>query len=163
MPTGSQIHIVAYEDTTMVTFDWDTYTPYMLGFENDIKRITRLESMAGGSTNYPPYNIITGSDNRTILEVALAGFSRSDIEVATEQSVLTVSAYPETEEERTYAHKGIASRSFAKSWQLGDDIEVKSVDYENGLLTVVLEKFVPEEKQRKVWFSEKKRSLKGSK
>ena len=135
----------------------------MLGFENDIKRITRLEAMAGGGTSYPPYNIISGSDNTTILEVALAGFSRADIEVSTEQSVLTVSAYPEEKEDREYAHKGIASRSFVKSWQLGDDIEVKEVDYKDGLLTVVLEKFVPEEKQKKIWFSEKKGSLTGSK
>ena len=135
----------------------------MLGFENDIKRITRLEAMAGGGTNYPPYNIISGSDNTTILEVALAGFSRSDIEVSTEQSVLTVSAYPEEKEDREYAHKGIASRSFVKSWQLGDDIEVKEVDYKDGLLTVVLEKFVPEEKQKKIWFSEKKEILEPSK
>lgn len=141
----------------MVThFNWDTYTPYMLGFENDIKRLTRLEALAGGGTSYPPYNIVSGSNNRTTLEVALAGFSRKDIEVSTEQGVLTVSAYPDTEEdERQYAHKGIASRSFAKSWQLGEDIEVKSVDYLDGLLTVELEKFVPEEKQRKIWFSEK--------
>ena len=147
----------------MVTFDWDTYTPYMLGFENDIKRLTRLEALAGGGTNYPPYNIISGSDNTTTLEVALAGFSRSDIEVSTEQGLLTVSAYPEEQKERTYAHKGIATRSFSKTWQLGDDIEVQSVDYKDGLLTVVLEKFVPEEKQKKIWFSEKKGSLTGSK
>ena len=146
----------------MVTFNWDTYTPYMLGFENDIKRITRLEALAGGGTSYPSYNIISGPDNRTTLEVALAGFSKKDIEVSTEESILTVSAYPEPEEEREYAHKGIASRSFSKNWQLGDDIEVKSVDYKDGLLTVVLEKFVPEEKQKKIWFSEKK-SLTSSK
>ena len=147
----------------MVTFDWETYTPYMLGFDNDIKRFARLEALAGGGTSYPPYNIVNGSDNRTTLEVALAGFSRSDIEVSTEQGVLTVRAYPE-KDERDYAHKGISSKSFSKSWQLGDDIEVKSVDLENGLLTVILEKFVPEEKQRKIWFSEKpKKSLKASK
>ena len=75
----------------MVTFDWETYTPYMLGFENDIKRLTRLQALSAGGTNYPPYNIVTGSDNRTILEVALAGFSRRDIEVSTEEGVLTVS------------------------------------------------------------------------
>ena len=147
----------------MVHFDWDTYTPYMLGFENEINRINRLASFASGGTNYPPYNIITGPDNRTTLEVALAGFSRDDIEVSTEENLLTVSAYPEPVEEVKYAHKGIASRSFSKTWQLGDDIEVKSVDYKDGLLTVVLEKFVPEEKQRKIWFSEKKGTLKGSK
>ena len=146
----------------MVTFNWDTYTPYMLGFENDIKRITRLEALAGGGTSYPPYNIISGPDNRTTLEVALAGFSKKDIEVSTEESILTVSAYPEPEEEREYADKGIASRSFSKNWQLGDDIEVKCVDYKDGVLTVVLEKFVPEEKQKKIWFSSKK-SLTSSK
>jgi len=135
----------------------------MLGFENDIKRLTRLEALAGGGTSYPPYNIISGPDNRTTLEVALAGFSRSDIEVSTEENLLTVSAYPETKDEPKYAHKGIASRSFAKTWQLGDDIEVKTVDYEDGLLTVVLEKYVPEEKQKKIWFSEKKGILEPSK
>ena len=146
----------------MVTFDWDTYTPYMLGFENDIKRLTRLEALAGGGTSYPPYNISSGPDNRTTLEVALAGFSRSDIEVSTEENLLTVSAYPETKDEPKYAHKGIASRSFAKTWQLGDDIEVKTVDYEDGLLTVVLEKYVPEEKQKKIWFSERNQALPAS-
>ena len=43
----------------MVTFDWETYTPYMLGFENDIKRLTRLQALSAGGTNYPPYNIAT--------------------------------------------------------------------------------------------------------
>tara|TARA_B100000029_G_scaffold483458_1_gene534643 strand:- start:93 stop:533 length:441 start_codon:yes stop_codon:yes gene_type:complete len=143
----------------MVTFDWDTYTPYMLGFENEIKRLNRLESFASGGTNYPPYNIVSGSDNRTILEVALAGFSRSDIEVSTEENILTISSYPEEQEERTYAHKGIATRSFSKSWQLGDDMTVESVDYIDGLLSVQLKKIVPEEKQKKIWFSEKKESL----
>ena len=147
----------------MVTFDWDTYTPYMLGFENDIKRITRLEALAGGGTSYPPYNIVSGPDNRTTLEVALAGFSRKDIEVSTEERVLTVSASPDTEVDKVYSHKGIATRSFSKNWQLGEDVEVESVDYKDGLLTVVLEKFVPEEKQKKIWFSGKKGSLKGSK
>ncbi len=143
----------------MVTFDWDTYTPYMLGFENEIKRLNRLESFASGGTNYPPYNIVSGSDNRTILEVALAGFSRSDIEVSTEENILTISSYPEEQEERTYAHKGIATRSFSKSWQLGDDMTVESVDYVDGLLSVQLKKIIPEEKQKKIWFSEKKESL----
>ena len=90
----------------MVTFNWDTYTPYMLGFENDIKRLTRLEALAGGGTSYPPYNIISGPDNRTTLEVALAGFSRKDIEVSTEEGVLTVSASPNAEEDKVFAWNG---------------------------------------------------------
>ena len=139
---------------------FEQYSPFSMGLDDTFHR---LESLSGSSISYPPYNIVRGSDGRTSLEVALAGFSRSDIEVATEQGLLTVSAYPEEQKERTYAHKGIATRSFAKTWQLGDDIEVKKVDYKDGLLTVLLEKFVPEEKQKKIWFSEKKGSLKGSK
>ncbi len=139
----------------MVHFDWDTYTPYMLGFENEINRINRLASFASGGTNYPPYNIISGPDNRTTLEVALAGFSRDDIEVSTEENLLTIRSYPKEREQVKYAHKGIASRSFSKSWQLGEDMEVKKVDYKNGLLTVELQKIVPEEKQKKIWFAGK--------
>ena len=137
----------------MVTFDWDTYTPYMLGFDDEINRINRLAAFASGGTSYPPYNIITGSDNRTILEVALAGFAEEDIEVATEQNILTIRSYPKEKESVKYAHKGIASRSFSKSWQLGEDMEVKDVDYKNGMLTVQLQKIVPEGKQKKIWFS----------
>tara|TARA_B100000029_G_scaffold211312_2_gene209157 strand:- start:577 stop:1017 length:441 start_codon:yes stop_codon:yes gene_type:complete len=146
----------------MVTFDWDTYTPYMLGFDDEINRINRLASFASGGTSYPPYNIISGSDNRTILEVALAGFAKEDIEVATEQNILTIRSYPKEKESVKYAHKGIASRSFSKSWQLGEDMEVKDVDYENGMLTVQLQKIVPEGKQKKIWFSGNK-ELEGSK
>ena len=137
----------------MVTFNWDTYTPYMLGFDDEINRINRLASFASGGTNYPPYNIINGSDNRTILEVALAGFTKEDIEVATEQNILTIRSYPKEKESVKYAHKGIASRSFSKSWQLGEDMEVKDVEYKNGMLTVQLQKIVPEGKQKKIWFS----------
>ena len=134
----------------------------MLGFDDEINRINRLASFASGGTSYPPYNIISGSDNRTILEVALAGFAKEDIEVATEQNILTIRSYPKEKESVKYAHKGIASRSFSKSWQLGEDMEVKDVDYENGMLTVQLQKIVPEGKQKKIWFSGNK-ELEGSK
>ena len=74
----------------MVTFNWETYTPYSIGFN---ETFSRLEALAGGSTNYPPYNIVNGSDGRTSLEIYfLAGFSERDITVETERNVLTVSA-----------------------------------------------------------------------
>ena len=73
----------------MVTFNWETYTPYSIGFN---ETFSRLEALAGARDNYPPHNIIDGSDGRTTLELALAGFSREDLEVTTERNVLTVSA-----------------------------------------------------------------------
>ena len=87
MPSGS--YCTRRFLRTMVTFNWETYTPYSIGFN---ETFNRLEALAGGGTNYPPYNIVNGSDGRTTLEVALAGFSREDIEVETERNVLTVSA-----------------------------------------------------------------------
>ena len=134
----------------MVTFNWETYTPYSIGFN---ETFNRLEALAGGGTNYPPYNIVNGSDGRTTLEVALAGFSREDIEVETERNVLTVSARKAPEDkERNYEHKGISYRTFSRNWQMGDDVEVESVDFVDGLLTISLRKELPEKQKRKKHF-----------
>ena len=73
----------------MTNITWERYTPYSIGFN---ETFSRLEALAGGGSNYPPYNVVDGHDGRTLLEVALAGFSRDDIEVETERNVLTVSA-----------------------------------------------------------------------
>jgi len=135
---------------TMVTFNWETYTPYSIGFN---ETFSRLEALAGGGTNYPPYNIINGSDGRTTLEIALAGFSGEDIEVETERNVLTVSARKAPEEkERNYSHKGISYRTFSKNWQMADDVEVEDVQFADGLLTISLRKELPEKQKRKKWF-----------
>jgi len=134
----------------MVTFNWETYTPYSIGFN---ETFSRLEALAGGGTNYPPYNIINGSDGRTTLEIALAGFSGEDIEVETERNVLTVSARKAPEEkERNYSHKGISYRTFSKNWQMADDVEVEDVQFADGLLTISLRKELPEKQKRKKWF-----------
>ena len=132
----------------MVQFS--TYTPYSIGFDETFQR---LESLAGGGTNYPPYNVVDGTDGRTLLEVALAGFSGADIEVTTERNVLTVSAKKAPpDKERTYSHKGISYRTFARNWQMADDVEVEEVKFEDGLLTVTLMKNLPEKQRRKTWF-----------
>ena len=134
----------------MVTFNWETYTPYSIGFN---ETFNRLEALAGGGTNYPPYNIFNGSDGRTTLEVALAGFSREDIEVETERNVLTVSARKApADKERKYEHKGISYRTFSRNWQMGDDVEVESVDFVDGLLIISLRKELPEKQKRKKHF-----------
>ena len=134
----------------MVTFNLENYNPYSIGFN---ETFSRLESIAGGGTNYPPYNIVNGSDGRTLLEVALAGFSGGDIEVTTERNVLTVSANKAPpDKERKYSHKGISYRTFARNWQMADDVEVEDVKFEDGLLKVLLVKNLPEKQKRKTWF-----------
>jgi molecular chaperone IbpA len=134
----------------MVNINWETYTPYSIGFD---ETFSRLESIAGGGSNYPPYNVLDGHDGRTLLEVALAGFSGKDIEVTTERNVLTVSAKKAPlDKERKYSHKGISYRTFSRNWQMADDVEVEDVKFEDGLLKVLLVKNLPEKQKRKTWF-----------
>ena len=133
----------------MVNYTWEQFTPFTLGLD---ETLSRLETFAGTGTNYPPYNIYNGSDSRTILEVALAGFSQGDISVETERNVLTIAANKSSKEERKYSHKGISHKNFSRNWQLADDVEVESVDFKDGLLTIKLMKELPEKQKRQKHF-----------
>ena len=134
----------------MTNITWETYTPYSIGFN---ETFSRLEALAGGGSNYPPYNVYDGGDSRTILDIALAGFSRGDLEVTTERNVLTVSAKKAPpDKEINYQHKGISYRTFARNWQMGDDVEIEDVKFEDGLLRITLIKNLPEKQKRKKWF-----------
>ena len=124
------------------------YNAVGIGLESFFNRLDALQDST--ATNYPPYNIIVRDGETFDLEIALAGWSREDIEVATERNVLSVSARRSGTDDREYAHKGISQRSFAKNWQLADDAVVDAVKYENGLLTITLKKYLPEAQRRKV-------------
>ena len=101
-------------------------------------------------SNYPPYNLIHESNVLSRLEIALAGFKRDEVKVYTEYGKLTVEAQREDKTETgTYAHKGIAARSFTRQWSMSDDTEVGDVTFEDGLLTVTLKKVVPDHHARK--------------
>ena len=101
-------------------------------------------------TNYPPYNLIHESNVLSRLEIALAGFKKDEVKVYTEYGKLTVEADKEEKTETgTYAHKGIAARSFTRQWSMSDDTEIGDVTFEDGLLTVSLKKVVPEHHARK--------------
>jgi len=122
------------------------YANVGIGLETLFSRLDALQDST--ATNYPPYNIVVLEEGKHELEIALAGFSREDIEVVTERNVLTVSAKRETDN-REYTHRGLSFRSFAKNWQLADDTVVEGVRYANGLLTITLARVVPEAQQRK--------------
>ena len=127
-------------------YTWDIYSPFGVGLESIFNR---LDAMSGHNTNYPPYNIIKNDGSNYEIEVALAGFKPEEIEVSTEQSILRVASKVEKRDtERTYLHKGLSKRSFNHSWQLSEDVRVSSVDFADGLLTVSLEKIVPEHQKR---------------
>ena len=102
--------------------------------------------------NYPPYNIIQVNNVESRLEVALAGFKKDEVKVYTEYGKLNVEWKKEEKEEKDqFAFKGLAQRSFNRSWGISDDTEVQKVEFEDGLLTVTVGKIVPEHHARKDW------------
>ena len=101
------------------------------------------------NANYPPYNIVHVNNVESRLEIALAGFKKKEVKVYTEHGKLIVEGKKEEKKENEYVHRGMAQRSFNREWQLTEDVEIKKVTFEDGLLTVDLGKVVPEHHARK--------------
>ena len=110
----------------------------------------RLFNLHETTNNYPPYNLVQISNVESRLELALAGFKKDEVKVYTQDGKLFVSGEKENKESETnYVHRGVAQRSFTRAWTLSDETEVRSVVFEDGLLTVELGKIVPAHHQRK--------------
>ena len=121
---------------------------YSIGMDEWFHRMGTLHQT---ELNYPPYNLVK-EDNITFrLKVALAGFKKEEIIVTTESGKLFVEGQTEKENVE-YVHQGLAKRAFTRSWTLSDDVEVRNVVFEDGLLTIELKRIIPEHQQRKVWF-----------
>jgi molecular chaperone IbpA len=121
-----------------------------IGMDEYFDRLFKLHET---TTNYPPYNLVTVSNVESRLELALAGFKKAQVNVYTQDGKLFVEGQREDGETGTdYVHRGVAQRSFTRAWTLSDETEVRSVTFEDGLLTIVLGKIVPETHKKKVWF-----------
>jgi HSP20 family molecular chaperone IbpA len=118
-----------------------------IGLDEYFDRVFKLHET---TSNYPPYNLVQVSNVESRLELALAGFKKEEVYVYTQDGKLFVEGQKEDKETETqYLHKGLAQRSFKRAWTLSDDTEVRSVAFEDGLLTIDLGKIVPEHHQRK--------------
>ena len=102
------------------------------------------------TSNYPPYNLIQLNNHESTLEIALAGFKKNELQVFTEFGKLYVQGTKdESKVDGTFGHQGLAQRSFQRVWTVSDDTKVGSVEFTDGLLTVQLNKIVPEHHARK--------------
>ena len=117
-----------------------------VGFEPLFSELERLTSATPGQDNYPPHNIVKIDEENFNIEMAVAGFSKDDVEVELKDGTLTISG-SKTEDERNYAHKGISSRKFSKSFRLAEYVVVDDADLANGVLVVNLRVDIPEEKR----------------
>ena len=118
-----------------------------IGLDEYFDRVFKLHET---TSNYPPYNLVQVSNVESRLEIALAGFKKAEVNVYTQDGKLFVEGQKEDKETSTeYLHRGMAQRSFTRAWTLSDETEVRSVEFEDGLLTINLGKIVPEHHQRK--------------
>ena len=116
-----------------------------LGLDDYFESFSSLET-----SNYPPYNIVHINNHESRLEVALAGFKKDEVNVYTEYGKLHIEGTKsEPDEEETFIHRGLAKRTFKRSWTIAEDTHVTDVTFDNGLLVVKLGKIVPEHHARK--------------
>ena len=120
---------------------------FSVGFDSVFDRFFDMDLTR--DSGYPPYNIRKINEAQYVIEIALAGFSKKDIEVEVTEGNLTIRSKPEkeTDGDTSFVHKGIAKRSFLRSFTLSDDIIVKGADLKDGMLIIDLEKVIPEEKK----------------
>ena len=131
---------------------WNSLRPFSVGFDSIFEEFDRmLESTERYSSNYPPYNIHKLNDNNYKIEIALAGYSKDDIELELKDNTLTVRNKVKekviNEDTNGVIHKGIATRQFERSFTISEDIKVKNAELKNGLLNIDLERIIPEEKK----------------
>ena len=123
---------------------FDKITTNSIGLDRTIQNFWESTN-----TSYPPFNIIQENNHESTLEIALAGFKKKEVKVYTEHGKLIVEGKKEEKKENEYVHRGMAQRSFQRGWQLTDDVEIKEVTFEDGLLSIHLGKVVPEHHARK--------------
>ena len=128
--------------------------PVTVGFDNVFDHFERMfddhnfNEMV--NINYPPYNIVKTGKNTYDIELALAGFNKKDIEINMEDGMLNIKSVVEAtkdKDEDGVIHKGIAKRYFSKSFTIADDVEIKSAELKDGLLTISLERIIPDHKK----------------
>jgi|TARA_B100000287_G_scaffold193768_3_gene182954 molecular chaperone IbpA len=133
----------------LTTFDKNKFTPYSIGFDNLFDRLFEMD--IDSSNSYPPYNISKINDNNYLIEMALAGFNKSDIEIELADGELTVKSNKKdsSDTNTSLIHQGISRRSFIRKFTLSEEILVKNAEMKDGMLIIKLEKFVPESKKPK--------------
>ena len=128
--------------------------PFTIGYDDVFKHFDTL--LEHQQPNYPPYNIVKTGDYSHVIEVALAGYSKAEVDVIVQENFLTIksSDLPTTEKPKLnydeMVHKGIAKRAFKRTFTLAEDVVVNDAVLKDGLLRVELERVVPEDKKPKV-------------
>lgn len=130
-------------------FDMPYMDKMLVGYEPMFRRLEEAhESFAKVIPNYPPYNIVKVDDNKYVIEMAVAGFGKQNLDIEINDGTLTISGQSNQSDEE-YLYKGIADRSFTRKFSIADTVEIKNADLFNGMLKIWLENIIPDSKKPK--------------
>ena len=131
--------------TTMPNLD-----KFFVGFDDQFNRMAKLhDDFTKNIPNYPPYNIKKTGDNTYVIELAVAGFAKQDIEIEFADDKLIIKGNTKDDESSDFLFKGIAARNFTRTFVLDDQIEIKDAAIFNGMLKIALERIIPDHKKPK--------------
>jgi molecular chaperone IbpA len=121
-----------------------------IGFDSMLDELMRMNA-AQSNNNYPPYNVVQNSEDNFAIEIAVAGFTEGEISIELENRMLTITGNKihDLDNPKEYLHRGISYRNFQREFILGEHVEVKNAEHNNGILTITCERLVPEDKKPK--------------
>ena len=126
-------------------FDLSPLYRSTVGFDSLASMLDQVANFDNEATTYPPYNVERLAENEYRITMAVAGFGKEDVEIEVKENTLSIRGKKkEVDTERSFLHRGIASRAFERRFQLADHVEVRGADVKDGLLSVDLEREVPE-------------------
>jgi len=131
--------------------DLQMFDKFFVGFDDQFNKMSKLhDELTKNIPNYPPYNIKKVDENHYVIEMAVAGFGQTDIDIEMADGKLVVRGHADGDNNtNTFLFRGIANRAFTRTFALNDEIEVKNAELLNGMLKIMLERFVPEHKKPK--------------
>jgi molecular chaperone IbpA len=132
------------------TIDLPALHRHAIGFDQMFETLNRTFANSKSDGNYPPHNVIRIDDTHYVIELAVAGFNQSEIDVELKENNLTVKGEKVTKDDATeYLHKGISTRNFSRTFPLAEHIEVRGATVTNGILAIALEQVIPDEQRPK--------------
>lgn len=132
---------------TLRSLDIPSIHKFGIGFDSMFDELMRINNQQN-QTNYPPYNIVKLTEDNFLIEIAVAGFSEGEIDINLDNRVLTIRGTKITHANE-YLHKGISDRDFIREFTLAEYVEVANAVQKDGILTINLERIIPEEKKPK--------------
>ena len=126
---------------------FNTLTPYTVGYDRIFDNLARYVDNNATSTGFPPYNIRKDGENNYVIEMALAGFGKNDIEVEVADGTLSIRSVKENVDDDSNLYRGIAYRNFERKFTIADDVMVNGAKLEDGMLNIALERVIPDEKK----------------